>query len=39
MDEAETSRFLTNLRRLTEDKLRKWTGAVTVAQAEYVVKA
>lgn len=39
MDEGETSRFLTNLRRLTEDKLRKWTGAVTVAQAEYVVKA
>jgi len=39
MDEAETSRFLTNLRRLIEDKLRKWTGAVTVAQAEYVVKA
>lgn len=37
--EAETSRFLTNLRRLTEDKLRKWTGAVTVARAEYVVKA
>jgi hypothetical protein len=39
MDEAETSRFLTNLRRLTEDKLKKWTGAVSVAQAEYIVKA
>lgn len=38
MDEGQTSRFLTNLRRLTEDKFKKWQDAVTVSQAEYVVK-
>ena len=38
LDEEETSRFLTNLRRLTEDKFKKWLGAVTVSRAEYLVK-
>ncbi len=37
-DEAETTKFLTNLRRLTEDKFKKWQGAVTVSSAEYVVR-
>lgn len=37
-DEAETTRFLTNLRRVTEDKFKKWQGAVTVSSAEYVVR-
>jgi len=39
LDEQETSRFLTNLRRLTEDKFKKWQDAVTVSRAEYIVKA
>ena len=38
LDEEGTSRFLTNLRRLTEDKFKKWLGAVTVSRAEYLVK-
>jgi hypothetical protein len=38
LDESETSRFLTNLRRITEDKFKKWQGAVTVSSAEYVVR-
>lgn len=38
MDEPETTRFLTNLRRMTEDKFKKWDGAVTVTRAEYLVK-
>lgn len=39
LDEHETSRFLTNLRRVQEDKQKKWQGAVTVLSADYIVKA
>ncbi len=39
LDEVETSRFLTNMRRMTEDKRKQWDGAISVSQAEYVVKA
>lgn len=39
LDEEQTSRFLTNLRRMTEDKFKKWQGAVSLSRAEYIVKA
>jgi hypothetical protein len=38
LDEAETALFLTRLRRMVEDKRRKWNGAVQVLSAEYVVE-
>ncbi|MFG1313505.1 MAG: hypothetical protein BGN84_02755 [Afipia sp. 62-7] len=39
LDEEETTRFLTNLRRVLDDKQRKWAGAVTAGSAEYSVTA
>lgn len=39
LDEEETTRFLTNLRRVLDDKQRKWAGAVTAGAAEYTVTA
>lgn len=38
LDEAETALFLTRLRRMAEDKRRKWNGAVQVLSADYVVE-
>ncbi len=38
-DEVETGLFLTRLRRIVEDKRKKWEGALTVLSAEYLVKA
>lgn len=38
LDEAETALFLTRLRRMAEDKRKKWNGAVQVLSAEYVVE-
>lgn len=38
LDEAETSLFLTRLRRMVEDKRRKWEGAINVLTAEYIVQ-
>lgn len=38
LDEAETALFLTRLRRMAEDKRRKWDGAVDVLCAEYLVE-
>lgn len=37
LDEEGTARFLTNLRRVLDDKQKKWTGAVTAGSAEYIV--
>lgn len=39
LDEDDTTRFLTNLRRVLDDKQRKWTGTVTAGTAEYTVTA
>lgn len=38
LDEAETALFLTRLRRMAEDKRRKWDGAVDVLCCEYLVE-
>jgi hypothetical protein len=38
LDEEETSRFLTNLRRVVGDKQKKWQGSVTATSAEYIVQ-
>lgn len=38
MDEEETSRFLTNLRRVVSDKQKKWQGSVSTTSAEYIVQ-
>lgn len=38
LDEAETALFLTRLRRMADDKRRKWNGAVQVLSADYVVE-
>ncbi len=37
-NEAETSLFLTRLRRIVNDKRKIWNGAVTVLSTEYIVK-
>lgn len=38
LDERETALFLTRLRRMADDRRRRWNGAVSILTASYVVE-